>query len=133
MSNVPHIVIASPIRQSPEILGHFLNSLELLDTNNLSVEYLFADDNDVHESREKLKKFIERCNQPARVNPVNGVRVEYRKNNVGHQWTTSLMNRVGAIKDEFIQYVLDTNATHLLLVDSDLLLHPLTLQQLESL
>jgi|GEM_PF-365237 len=132
MSKTPHIVIASPVRQSPKILRYFLDSLANLDTDSFFIEYLFADDNDVEESRKLLREFIAKY-PAARWVQVDQRRESYVKNDVTHHWTARLMEHVGTVKDEIIRYALDCGATHLFLVDSDLVLHPLTLQQLIAL
>ena len=54
---VREILIASPVRQSPEVLSEFLLSLVELDTVDLSVDYLFIDDNDISQSSELLSEF----------------------------------------------------------------------------
>ena len=51
------ILIGSPIKREPEILSLFLESLSNLDTEGLSVDYFFYDDNNCLESYSLLKSF----------------------------------------------------------------------------
>ncbi|WP_051128182.1 glycosyltransferase [Paenibacillus sp. HW567] len=121
------ILIASPINQKPDILRYFLESLNLLDKTQLLVDFLFVDDNEEEEPRKLLEDF--QRSQPVTLwrNPSESA---YRRDENTHYWTHGLTEKVGRMKDAIIEYALKESYEALFLVDSDLLLHPNTLQRL---
>ena len=68
------ILIGSPIKREPEILSLFLESLSNLDTEGLSVDYFFYDDNNCLESYSLLKSFNPKVLKRAKDN-VNFIKV----------------------------------------------------------
>jgi len=121
----PELVIGSSIRQKPEILKEFLNSLQELDVTGLEIRYFFIDDNTDTASSDMLAKFRSHQTTIRRIQP----QTEYICSDVTHHWTHQLMDRLARQKDRILRYA-RKNKTHVFLVDSDLLLHPWTLQQL---
>ena len=126
------ILIASPIRQKTEILACFLNSLARLDTIPNVVRYFFLDDNQEQSAKELLKKFQAghaRC-QLKEAPPCDTL---YTCDQATHRWKESLVWKVASFKDLFLQEAKEGGDDWLFLVDSDLVLHPKTLQNLISL
>lgn len=122
------VLIASPVRQKPAILTEFLTALRELDLDGIEVEFAFVDDNADPSSSALLRAFdpgspVQFLNAAERAEA-------YATDERTHHWLPSLMNRVAAYKDRFLKIALDEGFDALLLVDSDLVLHPRTLLQL---
>ena len=132
---VREILIASPVRQSPEVLSEFLLSLVELDTVDLSVDYLFIDDNDISQSSELLSEFG-MTNKNATIEDVRNVLHELKPNEIydsSHNWNDYFINRVAYIKNYIINEAKKKTYDFLFLVDSDIVLNPRTLKRLVSL
>lgn len=124
------ILIGSPIRQKPQMLKHFLHSLETLNKDNLDVHYFFIDDNDVIESKRILKKFAKKHKN---VELLPGTPIgSYKCDEFTHQWNDVLVWKVADYKNKILNYAKENFFDNVFLVDSDLVLHPQTLQQLLS-
>lgn len=122
------ILIASAVRQKPQILREFLASLKELDRTGILTNCLFVDNNDSPDSSEMLKNFrldgsivYLASEQPAEA---------YCCSEETHYWNNNLIWKVAAYKDFILQYALDNNYSHVFMIDSDLVLHPLTLKHL---
>lgn len=125
------LVIGSPIRQSPVILREFLRSLDELDTKGLEVHYCFVDDNDNPESVRLLEGFAqERENVRLESGILSSNKRPYIRNDLTHYWGNELVWRVAGLKNRLLEIARQIEADYLFLIDSDLLLHPATLQQL---
>lgn len=126
------VLIASPIRQKPNILKEFLQSLQELDHGDLQVDYFFIDDNEASRSwyylqdfqRDGCKKFVE---------TVTDTKTVFKCDNITHHWTRETVNRVTRHKNKQIQYALKNKYDYIFFIDSDLVLHPQTLKHLHSL
>jgi hypothetical protein len=125
---VQSVLIASPVRQKLAILAEFLKALRELDLDNAEVEFAFVDDNDDPASSALLGAFDP--GRPVRFLDSAGRAESYDTDERTHHWLPSLMNRVAAYKDRFLKIALDEGFDAVLLVDSDLVLHPRTLRQL---
>lgn len=126
------ILIGSPIRQTPEKLALFLKSLEQLSKDRLRVGYLFFDDNTDADSSAEIRRFAER-NEGVEVIPCDdAVGEDYICNDKMHFWKEALIWKVAAMKDRILEAARKGPYSHVFLADSDLLFHPLTLQQLAS-
>lgn len=121
-----HILIVSPIRQTPEILTEFLHSLEELESTGLELEYLFWDDNISEKASDLLIEFYER--HPDRTCLVCGLCPS--EQTTAHSWTEKSVWHVAHLKDLALQKAVDDRYDAVFLVDSDLVLHPKTLLQL---
>ncbi|WP_232436774.1 glycosyltransferase family 2 protein [Paenibacillus senegalimassiliensis] len=126
----PHIIIASPIRQSPAILRWFLKSLERLITSTMNISYYFIDENDDPDASELLRTFA--TNHPDTLLITKKAPSSYLRNETTHYWSHELIWKVATYKNEMIAYAIQQNVDALLLIDSDILLHPQTLEQLYS-
>lgn len=124
----PHIIIASPIRQSPAILKSFLPSLERLITSAMKISYYFIDENDDPDASELLRAFATR--HPDTLLITKKAPSSYLRNETTHYWNHELIWKVATYKNEMIAYAIQQNMDALLLIDSDILLHPQTLEQL---
>ncbi|MFS0722834.1 glycosyltransferase family 2 protein [Paenibacillus sp. 1P07SE] len=124
----PRILIGSPIRQSPDILRRFLQSLRLLRAEGLDLTYLFIDDNDNPASQQELQQFINFSSQTLiRYATREG---EYVRDEKTHYWNEQLVWKVAEFKDAILNYGREMRYDFVFLIDSDLLLSPHTLLQL---
>lgn len=122
------VLIGSPIHQKPAILMHFLESLRRLDINEIDLHYVFVDDNDDEESKLLLEEFSRLENN---VNILVSERTDqYVRNEQTHFWSHDLIWKVAGYKDTIIEIAAENDCDYLFLIDSDLVLHPYTLQQL---
>lgn len=129
MANL-RVLIGSPVRQKPAILQEFLDSLAELNKQGLQVDYMFVDDNQEQRSTELLNNFRPKGCQ---VKIIDGKKQDYYLcDQQEHHWTARLVNNVAQYKDDIIGQAGKNGYDYLLLVDSDLVLHPDTLQQLVS-
>ncbi|MFW5980293.1 MAG: glycosyltransferase family 2 protein [Halanaerobiales bacterium] len=123
------VLIASPVRQEAAILNCFLDSLRTLDTENLNIDYCFINDNHDKSSEKLLKNF-----RPlgSRVEIIDKIDYEndYYKDDLTHYWHEELIWKVAGYKNMIIDYCLENSYDYLFLLDSDLVLHPDTLQRL---
>lgn len=125
----PRVLIASPVRQKPAILHHFLEGLRRLDTTGMEVAYLFVDNNDDAHASEQLRAFGGQVDAPVHRLRVPVVEA-YHRTATHHYWTESLIGRLAAIKDGILHATLKYGCDYAFLVDSDLVLHPQTLRRI---
>lgn len=123
------ILVGSPIKREPEILSLFLQSLSMLDTAGLEVDYYFYDDHNVPKSYEMLCEFKPK-NGKLKIDRANDVGFLYECSERTHFWLKQNIERVAYFKDCMIDYARDHKYDYLFLVDSDVLPHPLTLKHL---
>lgn len=128
--NAKRVLIASPVQQKPEILREFLTSLEELEQARVAVEYLFFDDNVDTASSDLLKSFQQTHPKTSILTHEDQHRTMYMRNEKTHYWRDDLVWKVAAMKDTIIAQAKSENYDYLFLVDSDLVLHPQTLEQL---
>ncbi len=125
------VLIGSPIRQKPAILEEFLLSLNELKKEICECDYAFIDDNENPESTEILLNFSEKHAGHCLIQKNTTLISEpYICNEVTHYWRESIIWKVAAFKDALIQFARANNYDYLFLVDSDMVLHPNTLEQL---
>ncbi|MBT0608450.1 glycosyltransferase family protein [Aequorivita echinoideorum] len=117
----------SSVRKPPGILQLHLQSLNDLNTSGYEVIYSFIDDNDDQLSSDLLKKF---CNEKnGRV--LLDFDISTLPNYSGDErWQEDLYKRITLIKNKAINYFLENNYDYLFLTDSDLIIHPQTLNNL---
>ncbi len=127
------ILIGSPVQQKPRILKEFLLSLEELNKSYLKIDFLFIDDNITAESSFLLDDF-ENSNSTSdstvTIDRDLKSMDEYICTEETHQWNESLIWKVANFKNIIIEQALAKNYDYLLLIDSDLVIHPQTLVQL---
>jgi glycosyltransferase involved in cell wall biosynthesis len=122
-----NVLIGTTVKQDPDILSAYLDSLRDLQTNDVSISYCFVDDNDNPESSSLLYKFAKE--QTTAILPSEGTD-PYLKDEHTHYWTESLIWKVAAWKNRIISFALEQQYDYVFFVDSDLILHPATLNQL---
>jgi len=128
------VLIGTPVKQKPEILKEFLQSLEELHYERYTADYCFIDDNDNPESSQILTDFLGR--HPENCTLIrNGAAPseEYICNEQTHYWSEAIIWKVAAFKDHIIEYALYKNYDYLFLIDSDIVLNPKTLDHLVTL
>ncbi len=131
------ILIASPVRQTAPVLREFLQSLESLERTTVTTDYLFVDDNEEEAASNMLHEFVLRHEgslldanvDEADTNQGKGV---YNKDEGGHYWRDEQIWRVAGLKNRILAYARDQKYDAVFLIDSDLVLHPRTLEQLVS-
>ncbi|WP_240414452.1 tetratricopeptide repeat protein [Paenibacillus periandrae] len=124
------VLMGSPIRQTPAILEQFLLSLTELTQSSTMVDYIFVDDNVETLSSQMLSDFCETTGRGVIIRPAIQTNEEYQRNEFTHYWKESQIWKVAAMKDDIIERARNAEYDGLFLVDSDLVLHPQTLEQL---
>lgn len=116
------ILITAPIRQKPEILTQYLESLANLEIGNFSIEKFFV----LHNCYEELKNYFpDDCILECVDDKTEDVRADYT-----HNWDIDNLSAVASIKNQIIAYSLKNKFDYTFFVDSDLILHPNTLKHL---
>ncbi|NLX63272.1 MAG: glycosyltransferase family 2 protein [Clostridiaceae bacterium] len=121
------ILVASPIREKPEVLREYADSLLNLDMKGIKADFLFIDDNVDKESVRILQRLTQRL--PAvlmdgGMKPVAAI--SYSK----HQWDVDTIFRVSEYRNRILRLAREGDYDGLFFVDSDLILHPQTLRHL---
>lgn len=128
------ILIGSPIRQKPAILKEFLASLDRLEQKSYTAEYFFIDDNELDESRALLQEFAQKKNGRCTilVVPSDGPTHAFICDETTHHWTEHHVWKVAGFRDRIIEEARENNYDNLFLIDSDIVVHPRTIEQLIS-
>lgn len=128
MNEKKRVLIGSPIHQKPEILTEFISSLLRLKQERVELGYMFIDDNEDAQSSGILQHMM---------TITDGVIIErtgrqdtYVRNEVTHYWNEHLIWKVAEYKNRIIQHAIKQQYDFLFLVDSDLVLHPDTVDHL---
>lgn len=120
------VLIASCIRQKPEILAEFLESLDAL-VKPENYEYFFVLNELEEESEKNLSAW-------SKEKPVETEKMsfgdDYITDEDTHHWNSKLVSNVIKMKNRILEKATDYD--YLLFVDSDIYLHPKTLTQLLS-
>ncbi len=119
------IVLFSSLRKPKEILEISLQSYLNLKQEEFVLEYLFYDDSETSEESAFLSEFC-KTNNCSLLPKIDLKSSDYSD----HNWNVSRIDRIIAIKNNAIQYALQHDYDYLFLVDSDLVLHPMTLSHL---
>ncbi len=120
------ILLGCPIRQKPTILKEFLLSLQELEKTSFTFDYYIIDDNSLEESRGILRDFAKSQGESCLLVSVDQIKDVLPP----HHWTDALMCKLGDFKDKMIRHASEKNYDYLFLIDSDLVLHPKTVEQL---
>ncbi|RHO21531.1 glycosyltransferase [Amedibacterium intestinale] len=130
------VLIASPIRQKPQILQMFLKSLEQLNLDNIELEYYFVDDNEDIESIKVLNEFNNTHENVLIKNSseflISKEKEDYKREST-HIWKKSLIERIILFKNDMIDYAKNNKFDYIFFIDSDLILNRNTLNHLISL
>jgi len=127
----PRVLLGSPVRQKAEILSNFLLSIKELSLSTIDVDFYFIDDNIEEESSQLLVSFATE-NPNTLITKVEDDR-PYICNESTHIWEEELIWKVAEFKNSIINKAREDDYDYLFLVDSDLVLHPQTLEHLISL
>ncbi|MFD2703190.1 glycosyltransferase [Paenibacillus shunpengii] len=122
------ILVGSPVHQKPNILNHFLKSLLNLNKENIELHYLFVDDNESIDSMLILEQFSKLEKNVTIYKSESSE--HYDCNEETHIWNEQLIWKVANFKNMILRIAEDFEFDYLFLIDSDLVLHPDTLQQL---
>ena len=125
------VLIASPVKQKPEILKEFLYGLSQLDRQGIQLAYLFIDDNDSPISSSLLERFSMQ-GENVTVWEENTTDF-YQCDNEYHKWHQNLIWKVAEFKNQIIKHALEKQYDYLFLIDSDVVIQPPTLVHLISL
>lgn len=120
------VLLGSPVYQKHEILSFFLSSLSKLTCTDFDLHYFFVDDNHnkYPESSNLLTQFS--VNKISTILKGDIISDEY----VTHNWKESIVWKVASYKNKIIEYAVANNYDFLFLIDSDLVIHPDTIQHL---
>ncbi|WP_340014480.1 glycosyltransferase [Paenibacillus sp. FSL K6-1318] len=136
-SGQERILIASPVRQTAAVLREFLDSLHALERTTVKTDYLFVDDNEEEAASNILREFVlQHEGTVMHTDELDGDSPHnkgvYNKDEGGHYWQDEQIWRVAGLKNHILQYARDNHYDAVFLIDSDLVLHPRTLEQLVS-
>ena len=123
------LLIASAIKQKPQILEEFLFFISRVNKENLDVDYYFVDDNDDIKSKKLLKSFYKQ-NRSNVILKQGRSSDTYICDDYTHRWNDRLIWKVAGYKNEMIEYAKANGYEYIFFIDSDLLIHPDTIQQL---
>ncbi len=126
------ILVGSPVKQNPKILKEFLYSLRSTKQENIAIDYCFIDDNDNQESSKLLKEFSESLDANCSIYQSTTKDDIYVCDERTHYWSENLIWKVAEFKNFIINKAVDNNYDYLFLVDSDIVLHPATIEHLLS-
>ncbi len=123
------VLVGSPIRQKPEILREFLASLSSLEQTSYTLHFCFIEDNVLPESTKLLEEFAKEhpCEM---IIPAVAPDAQYICDEYTHHWKEANVWKIATYKDQIIEKAREGNYDYLFFVDSDLVLHPKTVEQL---
>ncbi|NPV91336.1 MAG: glycosyltransferase family 2 protein [Firmicutes bacterium] len=128
------VLLGSPIRQKPEILKEFIESLNSLDQRDIELSFILVDDNEYEESSRQLLRFEENQRtflfKAESIEKAGNTHEAYVCDDTTHYWKEHLIWRVAGFKDFMIEKAIELDYDYLFLIDSDLILHPATIQHL---
>lgn len=124
------VLIGAPVRQKPAILYEFLKSLEELSATNFSADFYFIDDNTDAQSTMLLLDFYSRHADNTIVIKAPAAHDVYICNEQTHYWNERIIWKVAAFKDSIFEAALEKSYDYVFLIDSDIVLHPKTIEQL---
>lgn len=127
-ANRPKVLLGTPINQKPAILKEFLTTIVELQKVNYELDYFFIDNNEDTQSKQLLLDFKEK-NANTLIEYAEGVNI-YVKNDDTHFWNEQLIWKVAGYKNKIINRAIENQYDYLFLVDSDLILHPKTIDYL---
>ncbi|WP_353615325.1 hypothetical protein [Virgibacillus sp. 7505] len=98
------VLIGTTVKQDPDILAAYLDSLNRLQTTESSIFYCFIDDNDDPKSSTLLSAFA--AEHDAVILP-SETTDSYQKDEHTHYWTEALIRKVAALKNKIISYAVE--------------------------
>ncbi|MCC2248394.1 glycosyltransferase family 2 protein [Virgibacillus sp. AGTR] len=125
------VLIGSPIHQEYPILKEFLTSLSELKQTNITIHYMFVDDNTDKASKQLLRNFAQDNEGSTEIiAPSPYDHQGYSRNGNTHIWNHQAIWKVAEFKNQIIKQARDKGYDYLFLIDSDLLIHPNTIEYL---
>jgi len=119
------ITLFAPVRVEPGVAELFFSALDGLAEHTNRIGFWFYDDNQDEQSRECLRRFVDRWSSRATVlPPLELPRTDYSRAGSSHVWSNAGVARVTAIKNHAIASVLQSPSQHLFLVDADVVIRP---------
>ncbi|ASK61093.1 glycosyl transferase [Virgibacillus phasianinus] len=126
--NKKRILVGSPVHQKPEILNEFLLSLTGLKSDSFDLDFFFVDDNNDEKATELLLDFKQ---HRERVTIYQSKQEDdYFCDDQTHYWNEQLVWKVANFKNRIIKKAVEEQYDYLFLIDSDLVLHPMTMEYL---
>jgi hypothetical protein len=125
------VLILSPVRQDPDILKQFLESLGTINSDGLELGFALYDDNNVQESSDMLNEFLDNTSHEA----IRIPKLEFGEetNYDNHGWSINTVDRLITIKDTGLHLFKDSPYDSILLLDSDVCIHPDMLKHMVAL
>jgi len=114
-----NIAIGSSVRRKPNILAEFLQGLASLDCGDHELAFRFIDDNDDPASSQLLTSFQDMQTQKG-----ISVRIEQADRQAEILFLNDEKRRAAEMKDALIRLARDERADAILLIDSDVIIHP---------
>lgn len=124
------VLLGSPVHQKPAILEQFLNALTRLNLESIELDFYLIDDNLEEAASGLLQKFAESGRSVFL--QASGYHDDYIRDENTHVWHSNLVWKVAGFKNLMIRRAEAFGYDYLFLIDSDLILHPDTLQHLVS-
>lgn len=117
------VLISAPVHQKAHIFNEYLNALDhlLIPEPVQQVDRFF-----IFHNCEELIPMVQ--NQAFYV--AYNTSPSYQVDEITHRWTDKAVAQVAGMKNAIIKIFLKGDYTHLFLIDSDLVLHPMTLSKL---
>ena len=119
---MPSVLVTAPLRQEPKIFKEYRESIANLSVpDGFTVDTFFVVNNcdEIIPCLYSSDKYI-----------IHNTGESYSKTHNNHVWFLSNMSAMETLRNLTIQYALDHNYDFWFSVDTDLVLHPLTLQTL---
>ena len=126
------VLLGSPICKGSKILREFLSTIDKQKQDSIRITYFFVDDNDDPASSDLLEEFRKK-HENCLIIRAPEKEIKYKEDENTHHWNEYLVWRLAAIKDILIQHAKENDYDYVFFVDSDLILHPATIEHLVSL
>jgi glycosyltransferase involved in cell wall biosynthesis len=124
------ILAGAPVKQKPLFLTECLESLKRLDKAAYEMDFIFIDDNENEQSTQLLKSFCQE-REGSLIIPGDIISSQaYICDNVTHYWKEEIIWKVAAFKDKILDYAREHDYDYAFLLDSDVVLHPKTIDTL---
>jgi len=121
------ILVASPVKQRPDILKEYADSLLNMNREGLKLDFLFIDDNSDKASVALLQKLTGMLSGTL---ITGSSKPPESTADTRHKWDAKTIQKVSEYRNRILQFARDGDYEGLFFVDSDLLLHPNTLRHL---
>jgi hypothetical protein len=126
------VLVGAAVRQKPDILRLFLESLGRLEHSTVDLDFTFVDDNVDAESSALLERFRAEISGVDIQAPAGGrgPAARHLQDETGHRWNGVLIDRVAQHKEQMLARARQERYDFLFLIDSDVLVSPETVEHL---